>query len=59
MMPAKGFERRSARAILRYAIVGVRAEGVAALWFKVLGEAIYRRVIVIERLLEEPIPDIA
>ena len=33
----------------------VRAEGYRSLWFKILGETVYRRLLLVERLLEEPI----
>ena len=59
MMPTKGSKHWSARMVLRRAIEVVRNEGIAALWFKVLGETVYRRAIVIERRLEEPIDDVA
>jgi RimJ/RimL family protein N-acetyltransferase len=35
----------------------LRGEGVKNLWFKVLGETVYRRVILMERLLDEPIAE--
>lgn len=33
----------------------LREQGVKSLWFKILGETIYRRAVLMERLLEEPI----
>jgi GNAT superfamily N-acetyltransferase len=36
----------------------LREEGLKALWFKILGETVYRRVILFERLLCEPISDV-
>ena len=36
----------------------VRAEGYRSLWFKILGETVYRRVLLVERSLAEPIPTI-
>ena len=32
--------------------------GVRALWFKILGETVYRRLLLLERSFEEPIPEI-
>ena len=34
----------------------LREEGIKSLWFKILGETVYRRVILAQRLLSEPIP---
>lgn len=36
----------------------LREEGVRTLWFKILGETVYRRVMLLERPLLEPIPDV-
>jgi len=33
----------------------LRNEGLRSLWFRILGETVYRRAILIERLLQEPI----
>ncbi|MCD6486497.1 MAG: hypothetical protein J7K35_04115 [Syntrophobacterales bacterium] len=33
----------------------LREEGLKSLWFKLLGETVYRRVVVVERILDEPI----
>ena len=44
------------RAIQR-AIEVLRDEGVRGLWFRILGETVYRRVVLMERLLEEPIAE--
>lgn len=44
--------------VLRRAGVVVQEEGWRSLWFKVLGEIIYRRVVVMERLLSEPVPQV-
>ena len=33
----------------------MREEGLKSLWFKLLGETVYRRVVVVERILDEPI----
>jgi RimJ/RimL family protein N-acetyltransferase len=33
----------------------LRTEGPVSLWFRILGETVYRRAILIERLLQEPI----
>lgn len=35
----------------------LREEGVKSLWFKILGETIYRRAVLMERLLDEPITE--
>lgn len=44
--------------ILRRAIEVWRQEGVKSLWFKILGETIYRRMVLMERLLDEPISEV-
>jgi GNAT superfamily N-acetyltransferase len=36
----------------------LRDEGVKSLWFKILGETVYRRVILMERLLDWPIAEV-
>jgi hypothetical protein len=35
----------------------LRTEGLRSLWFRILGETVYRRAILIERLLQEPIAE--
>ena len=40
---------------LRRGVELVRHEGVRSLWFGILGETVYRRVILMERLLDQPI----
>jgi GNAT superfamily N-acetyltransferase len=37
----------------------LRDEGVKSLWFRILGETVYRRVILMERPLDEPIAEVA
>jgi len=34
----------------------LREEGLRGLWFRVLGETVYRRMVLFERLLDEPFP---
>ena len=41
--------------VLRRAVQVLRTEGVASLWFRVLGETVYRRMVLMERLLAEPV----
>lgn len=36
----------------------LRQKGPRALWFKILGETVYRRLLLVERSLREPIPDV-
>lgn len=43
--------------IVRRAYQVVREQGIGALFFKILGETVYRRVIVITRSLDEPVAD--
>jgi len=43
------------RRIVKRAIEVLREESVKSLWFKILGETVYRRVVVLERRLEDPI----
>ena len=59
MIPSDDSVHWSPRTILRRAASVARDEGVAALYFGILGRTIYRRTIVIERWLDEPIHDIA
>jgi hypothetical protein len=35
----------------------LRTEGARSLWFRILGETAYRRAILVERLLQEPVAD--
>jgi len=44
---------------LRRAVQVLREEGVGSLWFKALGETVYRRAVVLERSLDEPTPQVA
>ncbi len=37
----------------------LRSQGVRTLWFRVLGETVYRRMILFERLLDEPPADVS
>ena len=46
------------RTVLKQARQVLRDEGVKSLWFKILGETVYRRVILMERLLHEPIREV-
>jgi RimJ/RimL family protein N-acetyltransferase len=52
-------ERRSVRGITDRAREVLRREGLRALWFKILGETVYRRLVVVERPLDLPVPDVA
>jgi RimJ/RimL family protein N-acetyltransferase len=36
----------------------LRQEGARSLWFKILGETVYRRLLLLERPLQEPIPEV-
>lgn len=45
------------RALTRAAGV-LREEGAASLWFRALGEFVYRRLVLVERPLHEPLPEI-
>jgi len=44
--------------ILQRATEVLRGEGFRSLWFKILGETVYRRMVLMERLLNEPIPEV-
>jgi len=44
--------------ILKRAAEVLREEGLKSLWFKILGETVYRRVVLVERLLHEPIAEV-
>jgi len=37
----------------------LQSEGPGALWFRILGETVYRRMVLFERYLEEPIEEVA
>ena len=52
-------DRRSARGIVARAGDVLRREGFRALWFKILGETVYRRLVLVERPLALPVPDVA
>lgn len=36
----------------------LREGGIRGLWFRILGKTVYRRVILVERALDEPIPEV-
>jgi GNAT superfamily N-acetyltransferase len=40
--------------VRKRAVEVLRTEGLAGLWFKVLGETVYRRVVMVERCLDDP-----
>jgi SAM-dependent methyltransferase/RimJ/RimL family protein N-acetyltransferase len=42
--------------MVQRAVVVLQTEGLRSLWFKALGETIYRRAVVLERSLDEPAP---
>jgi hypothetical protein len=46
------------RRIVARALDVLRADGLRALWFKILAATVYRRMIVIERLLGEPLAEV-
>jgi len=46
------------RRILQRAVEVLRTEGIRSLWFKILGETVYRRVVLLERPLNEPFAEI-
>jgi len=50
-----GAQRRTLPEILRRAAEVWRKEGLKSLWFKILGETVYRRLVLFERPLDEPI----
>jgi RimJ/RimL family protein N-acetyltransferase len=52
-------DRWSARGAAGRALGVLRHEGLRALWFKMLGETVYRRLVVVERPLALPVPDVA
>jgi ribosomal protein S18 acetylase RimI-like enzyme len=41
--------------VLKRAVQVLQTEGIASLWFRVLGETVYRRMVLMERLLAEPV----
>lgn len=47
----------TSRAIWERAWEVVRDEGVRSLWFKILGETVYRRMVLCELLLDDPVPN--
>lgn len=51
-------ERWKFRRALERASEVLRQEGARSLWFKILGETVYRRLLLLERPLQEPIPDV-
>src|SRR2546423_935629 len=51
-------ERWKFRMALERAREVLRQEGVRSLWFKLLGETVYRRLLLLERPLQEPIPEV-
>jgi RimJ/RimL family protein N-acetyltransferase len=51
---APGAHAWTLRSALARALDVLRREGVRALWFKVLGETVYRRLLLLERELYEP-----
>lgn len=51
--------RRTLPEILRRALEVLRQEGIKSLWFKILGETVYRRMVLMERTLDEPITEVS
>src|SRR5712691_6215953 len=49
-------ERWKVRVALERAKEVLREEGVRSLWFKLLGETVYRRLLLLERPLQDAIP---
>ncbi len=47
--------RWTLREVLKRAAEVLREEGLKSLWFKALGETVYRRVVLMERPLDEPV----
>jgi len=56
MLSRRFAERLSLSGILRRAIEILKHEGLLTLWYRILGETVYRRVLVMERSLDEPVP---
>jgi L-amino acid N-acyltransferase YncA len=50
--------RRDYRAALARGREVLRQEGLRGLWFKILGETVYRRLLLVERPLHEPVPEV-
>ena len=46
------------RLALERAIEVLRQEGLRSLWFKILGDTVYRRLLLLERPLQDPIPEV-
>ena len=46
------------RQILKRAAEVFREEDIKSLWFKILGETVYRRLVLMERPLNEPVPEV-
>jgi hypothetical protein len=51
-------ESRTLRGALARARQVLRREGVRGLWFKVLGATVYRRLLLVERPLADPVPEV-
>ena len=49
-------ERWTLRMAVARASEVLRQEGVRSLWFKILGDTVYRRLLLVERPRQEPIP---
>lgn len=49
---------KTPRQIWQRAIEVLRTEGWCSLWFKLWGEILYRRVVIVERSLDEPLPPV-
>jgi hypothetical protein len=50
--------RQAWQSTLRRAAEVLRSEGAQSLWFRVLGETVYRRMILVERCLKEPVIEV-
>src|SRR6059036_2712211 len=51
-------DRWTSRRILKRAKEVLHEEGLRSLWFKILGETVYRRVVLLECPLDEPIAEV-
>ena len=51
-------ERWQFRVVLARAREILRQEGLRSLWFKILGDTVYRRLLLLERPLQDPIPEV-
>lgn len=51
-----GMQRRTPRQALARAVEIARDKGLKALWFKILGEMVYRRFLFVEDVLDRPLP---